>query len=62
MKRVFLFLTIFMMVFCAHAQYGQTQTQYFDSVFINIAVPAGIYLLKAELEDGSIEVLKVVKK
>ena len=26
------------------------------------AVPAGIYLLKAELEDGSIEVLKVVKK
>lgn len=36
MKRVFLFLTIFMMVFCAHAQYGQTYTQYFDSVFINI--------------------------
>ena len=26
------------------------------------AVPAGIYLLKAELEDGGIEVLKVVKK
>ena len=26
------------------------------------AVPAGLYLLKAELEDGGIEVLKVVKK